>query len=198
MERWLILCLLTLGWGTGCGGDKEKNNASPPPSPYSGQLFPRSNSTLQATPGTNLPPEITNAQPRLPAIKLLVGADKKAILAEQALEPLQQQTGMMFRKTMGKDEGMLFVFPEPKQAGFYMKNTFVKMTAAYIGSSGRILELHDLEPLEERSVFSRSALVRYVLEAPRGWFEANDILEGDLVITERGTLQEFYFTKRKP
>ena len=40
--------------------------------------------------------------------------------------------------------------------------------------------------------------MRYVLEAPRGWFEANDILEGDLVITERGTLQEFYFTKRKP
>ena len=76
------------------------------------------------------PDGITQAQPKLPAIKLFVGAVEME--AEQALTARQIETGMMYRKTIGENEGMIFVFQRPKGQGFWMKNCLVPMSAAYI------------------------------------------------------------------
>ena len=148
--------------------------------------------------GTKLPTDpdgITQAQPKLPAIKLFVGAVEME--AEQALTDRQIKTGMMFRKTMGKNEGMIFVFERPKRQGFWMKNCLVPMSAAYIDPQGRINEIVKLEPHNSNSVMSRSFQIQYVLEAPRGWFKKNGLGPGVTIMTPKGTLQQTYFPGRQ-
>jgi len=148
--------------------------------------------------GAKLPADpdgITQAQPKLPAIKLFVGAVEME--AEQALTARQIETGMMFRKTMGENEGMIFVFQRPNSRGFWMKNCPVPMSAAYIDPQGRINEIIKLEPHETKPVDSRSSQIQYVLEAPRGWFKENGLGPGVTIMTPKGTLQQTYFPGRQ-
>jgi len=148
--------------------------------------------------GAKLPADpdgITQAQPKLPSIKLFVGAVEME--AEQALTDRQIKTGMMFRKTMGNNEGMIFVFERPKRQGFWMKNCLVPMSAAYIDPQGRINEIVKLEPHNSNSVMSRSFQIQYVLEAPRGWFKENGLGPGVTIMTPKGTLQKTYFPGRQ-
>ena len=148
--------------------------------------------------GAKLPADpdgITQAQPKLSAIKLFVGAVEME--AEQALTDRQIKTGMMFRKTMGKNEGMIFVFERPKRQGFWMKNCLVPMSAAYIDPQGRINEIVKLEPHNSNSVMSRSSQIQYVLEAPRGWFKENGLGPGVTIMTPKGTLSQTYFPGRQ-
>ncbi|MBC8325176.1 MAG: DUF192 domain-containing protein [Verrucomicrobia subdivision 3 bacterium] len=135
--------------------------------------------------------DITAAQPKLATIQLFVGAVKME--AEQAMTERQIKTGMMFRKTMGENSGMIFVFKQPKQQGFWMKNCFVPMSAAYIDPQGRINEIVKLEPQNTNSVMSKSFQIQYVLEAPRGWFKKNGISPGVTIMTPKGTLPQTYF-----
>lgn len=151
---------------------------------------------------TSAPPAGTNApakpkgtpQAKLPTIKLDVGG--KEMVSEVAADDRTRQMGMMFRETMGKDEGMIFVFPAPYQASFWMKNTFVPLDAAYIDSRGVILEIHKLMPLNEDSVAASSDQVQYVLETPQGWFERNGVKVGALIVTEHGPLAKVLKTNR--
>ena len=148
--------------------------------------------------GAKLPADpdgITQAQPKLSSIKLFVGAVEME--AEQALTDRQIKTGMMFRKTMGENEGMIFVFERPKRQGFWMKNCLVPMSAAYIDPQGRINEIIKLEPHETKPVDSRSSQIQYVLEAPRGWFKENGLGPGVTIMTPKGTLQQTYFPGRQ-
>jgi hypothetical protein len=106
-------------------------------------------------------------------------------------------TGMMFRKEIGDHEGMLFVFGRPHRAAFYMRNTVVPLSAAYIDPNGAILEIRELKPLDETPVTAGSDQVQYVLETKLGWFETNGIAPGTIIRTEQGSLAETFF-KRTP
>jgi uncharacterized membrane protein (UPF0127 family) len=130
----------------------------------------------------------TGAQLKLRTTKLWLG--KEEMIAELALTAEQQQTGMMFRTNMAENEGMLFVFGFPHQAGFWMKNTILPLSAAYIAPDGQILELHDFEPHNTNTVLAASANVQFVLETPQGWFKRHNVREGMFVRTDRGTLLE--------
>jgi uncharacterized protein len=134
------------------------------------------------------------AQPRLQTIKLWVGAEE--IEAEVALNNQQRQAGMMFRTSMEENEGMLFVFPYPHRTGFWMKNTSVPLSAAYIDPAGVILEIHHLEPHNTDNVPSESENILYVLEVPRGWFDRHNVRTGMVVRTERGALSESFINTR--
>jgi uncharacterized protein len=118
-------------------------------------------------------------QPELPTTELRVGGKK--ILAEVADDPEERATGLMFRETLGENSGMLFVMPRPGPAGFWMKNTLLPLTIAYIDLRGTILELYDLEPLNETPVPSRFPNIAYALEMPRGWFTKNNIWPGERI-----------------
>ena len=144
---------------------------------------------------TNVSPYVagwppTNAQPKLQTLKLYVGAE--TVNAELAMTQLQIATGMMFRKNMAENEGMLFTFARPHRTSFYMKNTTVPLTAAYIDSEGVILELHDLKPLDETPVEAGSDKVQYVLEMKQGWFKRHNVSTGAVLTTERGRLKETF------
>jgi uncharacterized protein len=136
----------------------------------------------------------TAAQPKLPTVRLWLGP--RELLAEQALTISQITTGMMFRNQMGENEAMLFVFTEPHQASFWMRNTLLPLSCAYIDPNGVILEIHDMKPRDETPIQARSDRVQYVLETRQGWFQRNGIGVGTVVRTERGTLQDSYIRSR--
>lgn len=100
------------------------------------------------------------------------------LLAEVADTPEISARGLMFRDELAEDAGMLFIFPAPRKASFYMKNTRIPLSIAYILADGTIAEIHDLEPLDESPVPSQSDQILYALEMNQGWFAAHDIEPG--------------------
>ena len=138
------------------------------------------------TPAPPANPVTGPAQPRLETIKLYLGAAELTV--EIADENLERQAGMMHRTTMPKNEGMLFVFPGPHQSGFWMKNTTVPLSIAYIDRASRVIEIYDLHPGNTQPVESRSARVQYALEVNQGWFAKNGIKPGTVLATDRGSL----------
>jgi uncharacterized protein len=150
--------------------------------------------TEAASAPSQIPWQPTQAQPRLQTLKLWLGAAE--ITAELALTQQQVQTGMMFRTEMGENDGMLFVFGGPHQAAFWMKNTKVPLSAAYIDPEGTILEIHDLQPHNTNSVVAATGRVQYVLETPQGWYQRHNVSTGAVVRSERGSLQQTFFRNR--
>ena len=136
----------------------------------------------------------TKAQPKLPTLKLWIGAHE--IEAEIAATGPSIQAGMMFRTNMAENAGMLFVFPYTHQASFWMKNTLVPLSIGFIDPEGRLLETNDMFPLKTNAVVSASSEVQYVLEVNQGWFKKNAVGPGTLIRTERGTLRETFFGRQ--
>jgi uncharacterized membrane protein (UPF0127 family) len=136
-------------------------------------------------------PEVKQAQQRLQTMKLYLGPQE--ISAELAITLPQITTGMMFRTNMAEMEGMLFVFGRPHQAQFWMRNTLLPLSCAYIDPEGTILELHDMKPLDETSIPAATDQIQYVLEMKKGWFQRNNVSTGAVVRTPRGTLQQTFF-----
>ena len=94
-----------------------------------------------------------------------------------AQTPEQRQVGLMFRKEMPQAEGMIFVFEQPATQCFWMKNTLLPLTAAFVADDGRIVNLVDMKPMSEDSHCSKEP-VRFVLEMNQGWFARKNIKEG--------------------
>lgn len=105
----------------------------------------------------------------------------KTISVELAVTMEQQARGLMFRKSLPENHGMLFFFEQPKQASFWMKNTLIPLSIAFIDQQGTILEIYPLEPLDTSAVVSRSYRVKYALEMNRNWFNRNQIQAGDKI-----------------
>lgn len=138
-------------------------------------------------------PAPSAAQPRLPTIKLWLAAEE--LQAEVATTWFQLQSGMMFRTNMAENAGMLFVFTTPHRASFWMKNTYVPLSAAYIDPDGVILEIRDLHPQDTNSVTASSDRIQYVLEVNQGWFKRHNVGTGTVLRTESGSLQETFFKR---
>ena len=114
-------------------------------------------------------------QPRLPTVDLIAGMH--VIKAELAVAAHEQATGMMFRREMPGNEGMLFVNEEPSVRCFWMKNTLIPLSIAFIADDGTIVNLADMKPLDESSHCSTKP-VRYALEMKQGWFDKRGIKAG--------------------
>lgn len=112
-----------------------------------------------------------------------IGAAMHLIDAQVALTPEQHQTGLMWRQELPANEGMLFVFPKAGVQCFWMKNTLLPLTAAFVANDGRIVNLADMRPLDETSHCSKEP-VRFVLEVNQGWFAKRGLKAGDRL---RGT-----------
>jgi hypothetical protein len=133
-------------------------------------------------------------QPRLPTIKLWLGAQE--LSAEMARSDEQIMTGMMFRTNIAESEGMLFVFPTPRRTSFWMHNVVVPLSCAYIDSGGTVLEIHDMKPRDDTPITADTDRIQFVLETSQGWFHRNQVSTGTLVRTERGSLLETFYGRR--
>ena len=117
-------------------------------------------------------------QPRLPQVPLTIGL--QVVQAEMAANNEQRQIGLMQRPALGQNEGMLFVFPDAGVQCFWMRNTIIPLTAAFIDDDGTIVNLADMQPLRDDSHCSKKP-VRYVLEMTQGWFKQKGIKPGQKV-----------------
>lgn len=88
--------------------------------------------------------------------------------------------GLMFRFDLPENYGMLFVFPDSQQRCFWMKNTYIPLSIAYIDEFGKIVSMHDMHAHDLSSVCS-SAPAMYALEVKQGWFTDKDIKIGDTI-----------------
>ena len=102
------------------------------------------------------------------------------VKAEIARTNEERATGLMFRERLPDGEGMLFVFEHDHVMSFWMRNTLIPLSIAFITSDGRIIDIKDMYPHDENSVTS-SRSGRYALEVPQGWFSRMGVQVGDVV-----------------
>lgn len=91
-----------------------------------------------------------------------------------------RRTGLMNRKSMPENNGMLFIFDSDQKLSFWMKNTLIPLSIAYISADGEIMEIYDMKPESLRPVESVNS-VRYALEMNQGWFAAHKVVPGDMI-----------------
>jgi len=115
------------------------------------------------------------AQRELPQTTLSVGIHQ--ILVQVARTQDQHATGLMYRTEMPQQEGMLFEFDTSSRQCFWMKNTLIPLTAAFIADDGTIVNLEDMQPQTTLSHCSKKP-VRFVLEVNQGWFDKRGIKAG--------------------
>lgn len=107
-------------------------------------------------------------------------AGERSFTIEIADDPQERGAGLMFRKTMEDDHGMLFVFEQTQPVGFWMKNTPMPLDLLYIGEDGRVKEIHRGEPFSEAPIES-NVPIRFVLELKRGTAQHTGVKPGDLL-----------------
>ena len=115
--------------------------------------------------------------PQLDLQRIKIQAGFFQIDAQVALSPEQRQTGLMFRREMPQHEGMLFVFDQAAQQCFWMKNTLLPLSAAFIGDDGSIVNIVDMKP-QTLDGHCSTKPVRFVLEMHQGWFSKKNIQAG--------------------
>lgn len=112
------------------------------------------------------------AQQRLPVTTLNIGIH--LIQAEVAIRDDERAQGLMFRKNMGINEGMVFRFGSPNKVCMWMKNTLIPLSVAFIDEQGSIINIEDMQP-ETLEAHCSEKPARYALEMNRGWFKNKHI-----------------------
>jgi len=117
----------------------------------------------------------TGPQPKLPTTQLSAGIH--IIRAEVANTEATRRDGLMFRRELPGNDGMLFVFEQPDVQCFWMRNTLLPLSIAFIADDGTIVNIEDMAPQTEDPHCARKP-VRYALEMAQGWFESHGITAG--------------------
>lgn len=116
---------------------------------------------------------------QVPPLKLMpLRIAETSLLVEIADTDRSRQIGLMHRKFMAEHRGMLFVFPQPKPLCFWMRNTHIPLSIAYLDEYAKVIEIFDMQPLDERSICS-SVPAQFALEVNQGWFKRHQVKVGD-------------------
>ncbi|MFA5031776.1 MAG: DUF192 domain-containing protein [bacterium] len=95
--------------------------------------------------------------------------------------PSTMARGLMYRKKMPENKGMLFVFKEPDYHSFWMKNTYIPLSIAFVTESKKIVQIEDMAPLDTVSFHISIIPVKYAIEVNQGWFRRHNVKVGDRV-----------------
>jgi uncharacterized membrane protein (UPF0127 family) len=120
---------------------------------------------------TTPPPEDINAW-----LPLRVGTVD--IVAQIAISPAEQQKGLMYRKSLPENGGMLFPYPTPRELSFWMANTPLPLDIGFFDAQGTLREIHRLMPYDTNPVRSRGQNLQFALEMPQGWFAKHGLFQG--------------------
>lgn len=123
-------------------------------------------------------PKESMAKPATDETYFPILIDGTPLQLQLALTPREHSKGLMHRDSMPKDHGMLFLFKQPEPRAFWMRNTRIPLDIGYFDASGRLLEIHALDPYDETSVPSLSQEVLIAVETNRGWYARNNITPG--------------------
>jgi uncharacterized protein len=144
----------------------------------------QSQRTSQASDTTAVGKEETTSGPS--GLRTLVieasGGKEVEVRVEVADDLAEQAKGLMDRTTLGENRGMLFAFPEERELSFWMKNTLIPLSIAFIDSESRIIDIQEMKPLDDEPPHYVSAEpARYALEVNRGFFEERGVRVGNRV-----------------
>jgi len=169
----LIISLAVLG---GCSDDEPVPTTSPSPS----IAVTPAPSTAAATAS---PDPSDSTATAVPVIAVFTNADGESVVLsiEVADTPDERSVGLMNRESLPDDAGMLFDFGADVQAGFWMRNTLIPLSIAFIDKDGMIVHIEDMEPQTDDLHYSPT-IYRYAIEVNQGWYEDNGIMAGDTVI----------------
>jgi uncharacterized membrane protein (UPF0127 family) len=111
----------------------------------------------------------------LPEAPLAIAGNK--ITAEVASDDSQRQVGLMHRRMLPENRGMLFIFDEPAMHGMWMMNTLIPLSVAFIDTNGNIINIEDMQP-QTQNTHSAAKPAKYALEMNLGWFTKRGIKPG--------------------
>jgi len=164
----LALLLASLLLTAGCGGGEKSSTTS---------------EDTQAT-QAGAPPETTTATgPGTPETTLAIISslgERVIVRVEVADTNEERARGLMERPELAEDAGMLFVLDRPQKPGFWMRNTLVPLSIAFIDADGRIVDIQDMEPLDETRHFPAEP-ASYALEVNQGFFRERGVEVGNMV-----------------
>src|SRR5215213_3589027 len=138
---------------------------------------------IPAATGTDTPqPDTSQVEtPQLPVLTIVNSSGERVpVHVEIADTPEERQTGLMGRSALAEEAGMLFVFEQEQILAFWMKDTLIPLSIAYIDAEGRIVDIQDMQPLDETDHLSAEP-AQYALEVNQGFFEGRGVMVGDIV-----------------
>ena len=122
-----------------------------------------------------------NTAPKTVDDRFAIRIGERTVQMQVAALPAELQRGLMFRKTMGEDEGMLFVFTSPQPQSFWMRNTTLPLDIGFFEPTGELKEIYPMYPLDERLVKSRGRNLQFCLEMNQGWYARNGVQPGAML-----------------
>lgn len=102
----------------------------------------------------------------------------KTVRMQLAVRDHEMQRGLMERRDLGRDDGMLFVYERPQQMGFWMRNTPTPLDIGFFSPDGVLREIYALHPFDEKTVTSTGSNLQFALEMNQGWFRQNRVAPG--------------------
>ena len=168
----VILALLLAG----CGGAQAHFDTQ-------SQKNPQASKSENAVCGTGADTAGTGQKtPKLPTVTIHASCGEVRVRVEVADDPAERAKGLMYRKALGKNRGMLFIYPEEQELSFWMKNTLIPLSIAFMDSERRIIDIQDMKPLDDRPPhYVSSEPAQYALEVNQGFFKKRGVKVGDRV-----------------
>ena len=127
-------------------------------------------------------PNAALAKPGLETLSLVTAKGRTPFTVEIAATPAEQERGLMFRKSLAPDRGMLFIYKQPQEAAYWMRNTYIPLDILFIAPDGRVLSIaRNARPLDETPIPS-GGIISAVLEIAGGRAAQLGVLPGDKVV----------------
>jgi uncharacterized membrane protein (UPF0127 family) len=123
-------------------------------------------------------PATSETAPKSVADFFEIRVGEKVVRMQLAVRPGEMERGLMERRDLGRDEGMLFVYEHPQQLSFWMRNTPTPLDIGFFNRHGMLEEIYPMHPFDETPVRSRSTLLSFALEMNQGWFRENGVKPG--------------------
>ena len=118
----------------------------------------------------------------LPSATLTINGH--SLIVELAATPAARTCGLSHREDLPQNRGMLFIFPSPSPETFWMKDTLIPLSIAFVDNAGQIMNIQDMTPMQTEELYSSQGPARYAIEVNQGWFERNGIAAGDQVVMQ--------------
>ena len=161
----------------GCGETSERSGSHGSSDLGQTTMSPGREMTMEATQTTS---ETAQAS-KLHTVTIHASSGKEVrVRVEIADDVFEQSRGLMYRTALAEDRGMLFVYPDEEKRSFWMRNTLIPLSIAFMDSEGRIVDIQDMKPLDDDPPHYVSAEpAQYALEVNKGFFEEHGVKVGD-------------------
>ena len=116
--------------------------------------------------------------PKTVADYFTIAVEGHPVRMQLAILQPEMERGLMHRRELGQDDGMLFVYLRPQRMGYWMRNTYVPLDIGFFNSAGALIEIYQMHPLEEFRLVSHNDQLQFALEMNQGWLKANAVRPG--------------------